>query len=123
MFCLWEQVGEPKFLFEGKTIQRMELLVLSTLRWRMQAYTPCTFIDYFMRKMNLDEFPSMRLVSRSIQLILSIIKGYTLSSLFGYRSNLCYSDSQMMLFGTSNNTLLLEDLTHARDRVTCCTNS
>lgn len=69
------QVGEPKFLFEGKTIQRMELLVLSTLRWRMQAFTPCTFIDYFMRKMNLDEFPSMRLVSRSIQLILSIIKG------------------------------------------------
>ncbi|KAJ8551645.1 hypothetical protein K7X08_021660 [Anisodus acutangulus] len=69
------QVGEPKFLFEGKTIQRMELLVLSTLRWRMQAYTPCTFIDYFMRKMNPDEIPSRQLISRSIQLILSTIKG------------------------------------------------
>ncbi|XP_059307419.1 cyclin-D4-1-like [Lycium ferocissimum] len=69
------QVGEPKFLFEGKTIQRMELLVLSTLRWRMQAYTPCTFIDYFMKKMNLDEIPSRQLVPRPIQLILRTIKG------------------------------------------------
>ncbi|CAN4126760.1 unnamed protein product [Withania somnifera] len=69
------QVGEPKFLFEGKTIQRMELLVLSTLRWRMKAYTPCTFIDYFMRKMNLDDISSRQLVSRSIQLIVSTAKG------------------------------------------------
>ncbi|CAN4114852.1 unnamed protein product [Withania somnifera] len=69
------QVGEPKFLFEGKTIQRMELLVLSKLRWRMKAYTPCTFIDYFMRKMNLDETRSRQLVSRSIQLIISTTKG------------------------------------------------
>ncbi|OIT03101.1 PREDICTED: cyclin-D4-1-like [Nicotiana attenuata] len=69
------QVGDPKFVFEGKTIQRMELLVLSTLKWRMQAYTPCTFIDYFVRKMNGDQIPSRPLISRSIQLILSIIKG------------------------------------------------
>ncbi|OIS95948.1 PREDICTED: cyclin-D4-1-like [Nicotiana attenuata] len=69
------QVEEPKFLFEGKTIQRMELLVLSTLKWRMQAYTPCKFIDYFMRKMNLDEIQSKQLISRSMQLILNTIKG------------------------------------------------
>ncbi|KAG5630400.1 hypothetical protein H5410_002117, partial [Solanum commersonii] len=31
----------------GKTIQRMEPLVLTTLKWRMLAYTPCTYIDYF----------------------------------------------------------------------------
>ncbi|KAL6993188.1 hypothetical protein U1Q18_011306 [Sarracenia purpurea var. burkii] len=47
---VWGQVGEPKFVFEGKTIQRMELLVLSTLNWKMQACTPCSFIDYFLRK-------------------------------------------------------------------------
>ncbi|KAG5608363.1 hypothetical protein H5410_019644 [Solanum commersonii] len=40
-------VGNPNFVFEGKTIQRMELLVLITLKWRMLAYTPCTYIDYF----------------------------------------------------------------------------
>ncbi|KAM3283170.1 cyclin-D4-1 [Capsicum chacoense] len=69
------QVGEPKYSFEGKAIQKMELLVWRTLGWRMKAYTPCTFIDYFMRKMYLDEIPSIRSVSRSIQLIISATKG------------------------------------------------
>ncbi|GAV67922.1 Cyclin_N domain-containing protein/Cyclin_C domain-containing protein [Cephalotus follicularis] len=67
------QVGEPKFVFEAKTIQKMELLVLSTLRWRMLAFTPCSFIDYFLCKMNQD--PSTLVISRSVQLILSTIKG------------------------------------------------
>ncbi|XP_009614641.1 cyclin-D4-1 isoform X1 [Nicotiana tabacum] len=69
------QVGDPKFVFEGKTIQRMELLVLSTLKWRMQAYTLYTFIDHFVRTMNGDQIPSRPLISRSMQLILSIIRG------------------------------------------------
>lgn len=69
------QVGDPKFVFEGKTIQRMELLILSTLKWRMQAYTPCTFIDYFVRKMNDDQIPSGPMISKSMQLILSSIRG------------------------------------------------
>ncbi|KAK7250613.1 hypothetical protein RIF29_33155 [Crotalaria pallida] len=33
-------VGDPKFVFDAKTIERMELLVLSTLGWKMQALTP-----------------------------------------------------------------------------------
>ncbi|KAK9285635.1 hypothetical protein L1049_024833 [Liquidambar formosana] len=69
------QVGEPKFVFEAKTIQRMELLVLSTLKWRMQAFTPCSFIDYFLTKINDDQHPLRSLISRSLQLILSTIKG------------------------------------------------
>ncbi|CAI9767030.1 unnamed protein product [Fraxinus pennsylvanica] len=69
------QVGEPKFLFEGKTIRRMELLILSILKWKMQAYTPCNFIDYFLKKINDDELPSGPLITRSNQLIMNIIKG------------------------------------------------
>ncbi|XP_057491043.1 cyclin-D4-1-like [Actinidia eriantha] len=70
------QVGELKFVFEGKTIQRMELLVLSTLKWKMQACTPFSFIDYFLGNINEDhQPPSGSLVSRSIQLILSTIRG------------------------------------------------
>lgn len=77
----------------------MELLILRTLKWRMQAYTPCTFIDYFMRKMYLDEIPSMRSVSRSIQLIISTTKGYAFTTLstFRYGWNLCCSYSEKML--------------------------
>ncbi|CAL0311863.1 unnamed protein product [Lupinus luteus] len=69
------QVGEPKFFFEGKTIQRMELLVLATLRWKMQALTPCSFVDYFLGKITCEQQPAEPYISKSIQLILSIIKG------------------------------------------------
>ncbi|CAA2997929.1 cyclin-D4-1-like [Olea europaea subsp. europaea] len=69
------QVGEPKFVFEGKTIQKMELLILGILKWKMQAYTPCSFMDHFLKKINDDEVPSWPLITRSIQLIMNTIKG------------------------------------------------
>ena len=69
------QVGDAKFVFESKTIQRMELLVLSTLKWRMQALTPFSFIDYFLYKTNGDQMPPRTLMLQCIQLILSTIKG------------------------------------------------
>ncbi|XP_021912230.1 cyclin-D4-2-like isoform X2 [Carica papaya] len=73
------QVGESKFVFEATTIQRMELLVLGTLNWRMQAVTPFSFLDYFLHKINGDQ-PQLNAttMSRSIQLISSSIKGIDL---------------------------------------------
>ncbi|MED6171646.1 hypothetical protein PIB30_042601 [Stylosanthes scabra] len=73
--CLDLQVGELKFVFEAKTIQRMELMVLSTLRWRMQSVTPFSYIDYFLYKVNDDQNPIRDSIMRSIQLILSTVKG------------------------------------------------
>ncbi|KAL2347387.1 hypothetical protein Fmac_001387 [Flemingia macrophylla] len=69
------QVGEPKFLFEAKTIQKMELLLLSTLRWKMGALTPCSFIDYFLGKITCEPRPAKSAISGSLQLILGIIRG------------------------------------------------
>ncbi|RDX58653.1 Cyclin-D4-1, partial [Mucuna pruriens] len=69
------QVGEPKFLFEARTIQRMELLLLSALRWKMRASTPCSFIDYFLSKITCEQPPAKSSISRSVQLILRIIRG------------------------------------------------
>lgn len=70
------QIGESKFVFEAKTIQRMELLVLSTLKWRMQAITPFSFIECFLSKINDDDKSSSRFsILRSTQLISSTIKG------------------------------------------------
>lgn len=70
------QVGESRFVFEARTIQRMELLVLSTLSWRMQAITPFSFIDYFLSKINNDQTPPLKsLILQSIHLILSTIRG------------------------------------------------
>ncbi|CAA2986089.1 cyclin-D4-1-like [Olea europaea subsp. europaea] len=69
------QVGKPKFVFEGRTIRRMELLILSILKWKMLAYTPCNFIDYFLKKINDDKLPSGPLITRSIELVMNTIKG------------------------------------------------
>ncbi|KAJ4840229.1 hypothetical protein Tsubulata_007514 [Turnera subulata] len=69
------QVAEPRFAFEAKTIQRMELLVLDTLKWRMQALTPCSFIAYFLRQITDEQQLSTISISRSVQLILSTLKG------------------------------------------------
>ncbi|XP_021758846.1 cyclin-D4-1-like [Chenopodium quinoa] len=75
------QVEDPKFVFEAKTIKRMELMVLDTLNWKMNAVTPCSFIDYSLKKLcdyHNDNFylsSSSNVVNRSMQLISSIIRG------------------------------------------------
>ncbi|URE36946.1 Cyclin, N-terminal domain [Musa troglodytarum] len=46
------QATQP-FQFMPETIERMQLLVLETLGWRMRSITPFAFLDYF-----LSSFPS-----------------------------------------------------------------
>lgn len=41
------QMFETTYIFEPKTIQRMELLVLSTLKWRLRSVTPFDYLHYF----------------------------------------------------------------------------
>ncbi|KAM0872166.1 hypothetical protein ACQ4PT_038901 [Festuca glaucescens] len=69
------QVGDARYVFEAKTIQRMELLVLSTLKWRMQAVTPFSYIDYFLHQLNGGNAPSRRAVRQASELILCISRG------------------------------------------------
>lgn len=73
---IWEQAGHPQFVFEAKSVQRMELLVLNRLEWRLRAITPCSYIRYFLRKMSkCDQEPPNTLISRSLQVIASKTKG------------------------------------------------
>ncbi|CAL5380987.1 unnamed protein product [Camellia sinensis] len=53
---LWDatQVEESKFVFEAKIIQRMELLVLSTLQWKMNPVTPLSFVDHIVRRFGFE---------------------------------------------------------------------
>ncbi|KAA8536285.1 hypothetical protein F0562_028763 [Nyssa sinensis] len=39
------QVFEPRFIFEPKTVQRMELWVMANLDWRLRSVTPFDFLD------------------------------------------------------------------------------
>ncbi|XP_047171471.1 cyclin-D3-3-like [Vigna umbellata] len=49
------QVEEGRYLFEAKTIKRMEILVLSTLGWKMNPPTPLSFLDYITRRLGLKD--------------------------------------------------------------------
>ncbi|KAG8369825.1 hypothetical protein BUALT_Bualt14G0054000 [Buddleja alternifolia] len=44
---------ESKYVFEPKTVQRMEILVLSTLEWKMNPVTPLSFLDYIAKRVGL----------------------------------------------------------------------
>ncbi|XP_020586678.1 cyclin-D4-1-like isoform X2 [Phalaenopsis equestris] len=69
------QIGNAKYVFEAKTIQRMELLVLSTLKWRMKSVTPFSFLDYFIHIFNDGNSPKELEIHRCVELILCTVKG------------------------------------------------
>ncbi|MCO5569688.1 hypothetical protein L7F22_028481 [Adiantum nelumboides] len=60
----------PDCLFESQTIQRMELLLLSTLEWRVSSVTPFSYVDYFLCKCSLFGSTGRVMVLRTSELIL-----------------------------------------------------
>lgn len=67
------QVEETKYVFEAKTIQRMELLVLSTLQWKMNPVTPISFFDHIIRRLGLKTHLHWEFLERCERLLLSVI--------------------------------------------------
>ncbi|KAL1822168.1 hypothetical protein ACET3Z_008946 [Daucus carota] len=67
------QVEEPAYVFEAKTIQRMEVLVLSTLEWKMNPVTPLSFLDCMTRKLGLKSYIRWEFHKKCESLLLSII--------------------------------------------------
>ncbi|XP_061373929.1 cyclin-D4-1-like [Gastrolobium bilobum] len=45
------QLFQPRFVFEPKTVQRMELRVMANLKWRLRSVTPFDYLDYFISKL------------------------------------------------------------------------
>ncbi|GMJ12865.1 hypothetical protein HRI_004955700 [Hibiscus trionum] len=72
------QTFEPKFIFEPKTIQRMELHVMAVLNWRLRSVIPFDYLHYFISKLpsSSTRFPDSfsSIVSVSSDLILSTIR-------------------------------------------------
>lgn len=60
--------------FESNVIQRMELLVLNTLEWKMGSITPFAYLHYFINKF-CGESRTKGLVSSAVKLTLTIAKG------------------------------------------------
>ncbi|XP_021293043.1 cyclin-D1-1 [Herrania umbratica] len=68
------QVEGAKYIFEPKTIRRMELLVLTVLDWRLRSVTPFSFIAFFACKLDRTGTFIGFLISRATDIILSNIK-------------------------------------------------
>ncbi|KAK9284270.1 hypothetical protein L1049_023440 [Liquidambar formosana] len=65
------QVMKPRFMFKPKTVQRMELLVMANLKWRLRIVTPFDFVNYFIAKLPCSSLDHSGLVfSRASDLIL-----------------------------------------------------
>ncbi|KAI3462690.1 hypothetical protein Pfo_019353 [Paulownia fortunei] len=60
--------------FQGIAIQRMELLVLHALEWKMSSVTPFAYLNYFAAKF-CGESWHQELVIQADELILAIMKG------------------------------------------------
>ncbi|OMP03901.1 hypothetical protein COLO4_10114 [Corchorus olitorius] len=67
------QVEESRYVFEAKTIQRMEILVLSTLQWKMNPVTPLSFLDYIARRLGLKDNLCWEFLKRCDRILLSVI--------------------------------------------------
>ncbi|KAF7830591.1 carboxy-terminal domain cyclin [Senna tora] len=67
------QVEDSKYLFEAKTIKRMEILVLSTLGWKMNPVTPLSFLDYITRRLGLKDYLCWEFLRRCERILLYAI--------------------------------------------------
>lgn len=68
------QVEGAKYIFEPKTIQRMEFLVLRVLDWRLRSITPFCFLSFFAYKLDPVGTFTGFLISRATEIILSNIQ-------------------------------------------------
>ncbi|VFQ75333.1 unnamed protein product [Cuscuta campestris] len=59
--------------FAGSVIQRMELLVLNTLEWKMNLMTPFSFVHYFVTKF-CGELRPTEIVPKAVELIVDIMR-------------------------------------------------
>ena len=69
------KVEDPPYVFKAKTIQRMEVLMLSTLEWKMNPVTPLSFLDYITRRLGLDNHICWEFLKGCDCLLFSIIAG------------------------------------------------
>ncbi|KAL5855497.1 hypothetical protein ACOSQ4_005299 [Xanthoceras sorbifolium] len=67
------QVEDTEYVFEAKAIQRMELLVLSTLKWKMHLVTPLSFLDHIIRRLGLKTSVHWEFLRRCERLLLTLV--------------------------------------------------
>ncbi|EEF52348.1 cyclin-D3-3 [Ricinus communis] len=119
------QVEDSKYVFEAKTIQRMEILVLSTLQWRMNPVTPLSFFDYVTRRLGLKNYICWEFLRRCELIVLSIISDTRcmryLPSVIAAAAMLHVINSIKPCLGAKFESQLLGILAIDKDKVNDCT--
>ncbi|KAH0894652.1 hypothetical protein HID58_057081 [Brassica napus] len=120
------QVEETKYVFEAKTIQRMELLILSTLQWKMHLITPISFLDHIIRRLGLKDNAHWDFLNRCHRLLLTVISD---SRFVGYRPSVVAAATMMRVIyqvepfdPLSHQTKLLNVLNITKEKVEPCYN-
>ncbi|XP_059453574.1 cyclin-D3-1-like isoform X2 [Corylus avellana] len=99
------QVEESRYLFEAKTIKRMEILVLSTLQWKMNPVTPLSFLDYITRRLGLKDHLCWEFLRRCERILLSV---FTDSRFMSYLPSIVAAATMLHVVNTVEPCLLAE---------------
>ncbi|KAJ7543854.1 hypothetical protein O6H91_09G078000 [Diphasiastrum complanatum] len=67
------QIEGVENIFDARTIQRMELAVLSSLGWRMSSVTAFAYVDFLFHKLALNRDMQKSLLTRVTELVLGTL--------------------------------------------------
>lgn len=75
----WYIQSDGGIIFDTRTIERMEFLILGALKWRMRSITPFSFILFFISLFKLEDPPLRQaLKARATQIIFKAQNGLEL---------------------------------------------
>lgn len=118
------QVEDSSPVFEAKNIQRMELLVLSSLKWKMNPVTPLSFLDYMTRRLGLTGHLCWEFLRRCEHVLLSVISDcrFTcfLPSVIAASTMLHVINGLKPRLGVEDQTQLLGILVMGMDKIDAC---
>ncbi|KAL7262224.1 hypothetical protein ACSBR1_000572 [Camellia fascicularis] len=99
------QVEDSRYVFEAKTIQRMEMLVLSTLQWKMNPVTPLSFLDHITRRLGLKNGLCCEFLKRCESILLCIISD---SRFMFYLPSVLSTATMLLVFSSLEPCLAVE---------------
>ncbi|KAK4763421.1 hypothetical protein SAY86_009189 [Trapa natans] len=119
------QIEGTKFIFEPRTIRRMEHLVLTILNWRLRSVTPFSFICFFACKVDPSGSCIGYLISRSTSIILSDIQE---ASILEFRPSCTAAAAVLCAANEIPSLIFLVNPEHAeswcdgliKEEITCC---
>ncbi|CAN1272434.1 CYCD3-1 [Linum perenne] len=97
-----QMIDRTRYLFEAKTVQRVELLILSELGWRMHHVTPISFMDHIVERMRLKGNAHWDFYARSVRYRPSVLATATVMHVTDQVDRFNSIDSQAQVLSVLN---------------------